>query len=495
MASDDLIANFCAITAADESIAVHYLEACNFDVEAAISQYFNMNEGHAPAISSPTIPRDDPISIPPDIEDDIRPPMESFEDTLVESYPRFMPPQYSMDAFRNFQRETLQREGQLDPGFSGGLAELFKPPLDLLFPGTFDEAKREGVKEEKWILVNVQDMSEFTSHAINRDLWSDGVVRTVVQASFIFMQLNKTSMEGRRFLQFYPTAKLPAICFIDPRTGERLETLDEDFSKKSFLDRVQTFLDINSLNDFRPRARSRIRPSPQPSPIVQPTVAPADPPAFHPEMSEDEQLARAIAASLDQEVRAAKTAGTSAQPMEIDDDAGIDDDDVQFAQAAVQARRRAEAEFPPTQAMRDRQLRQEQDYEFHQALASDRAKQREKEEEERRRLQAEETERLRKQQEEEEKQRKLRSLPPEPAPTDTDVATIQFRMPNGPPIARRFRTFDHIQSLYDFVASVENAPADFDIIQSFPRKTFHPSTRTLQEEGLLKSVALLVSQK
>lgn len=36
------------------------------------------------------------------------------------------------------------------------LAHLFRPPFELLFNGTFEEAKREGARTRKWLLVNVQ---------------------------------------------------------------------------------------------------------------------------------------------------------------------------------------------------------------------------------------------------------------------------------------------------------------------------------------------------
>ena len=39
-------------------------------------------------------------------------------------------------------------------------------------------------------LVNVQSNSEFASHLLNRDTWTDETVRTVVTGSFIFWQVH-----------------------------------------------------------------------------------------------------------------------------------------------------------------------------------------------------------------------------------------------------------------------------------------------------------------
>jgi hypothetical protein len=38
-------------------------------------------------------------------------------------------------------------------------------------------------------LVNVQSNSEFASHQLNRDTWSDDTVKTIIRGSFIFWQV------------------------------------------------------------------------------------------------------------------------------------------------------------------------------------------------------------------------------------------------------------------------------------------------------------------
>jgi len=36
------------------------------------------------------------------------------------------------------------------------LADIFRPPFDLLFPGTFEEARLQSTRLKKWLLVNIQ---------------------------------------------------------------------------------------------------------------------------------------------------------------------------------------------------------------------------------------------------------------------------------------------------------------------------------------------------
>lgn len=40
-------------------------------------------------------------------------------------------------------------------------SKLFSPPLDLLFIGTLDEGKSVALENQKWLLINVQDVRFF----------------------------------------------------------------------------------------------------------------------------------------------------------------------------------------------------------------------------------------------------------------------------------------------------------------------------------------------
>ena len=70
------------------------------------------------------------------------------------------------------------------------LSELFKPPLDLMFQGNFTEAKEAGTTVNKWLLVNIQDSREFSSQVLNRDVWNNSRVKSVVSNNFLLWQVN-----------------------------------------------------------------------------------------------------------------------------------------------------------------------------------------------------------------------------------------------------------------------------------------------------------------
>jgi len=71
----------------------------------------------------------------------------------------------------------------------GGLADLFRPPLEILFKGSFEKATAQATASKRWLLVNVQDPGVFDCQLLNRDTWSDEGVRRIVKASFVMIQL------------------------------------------------------------------------------------------------------------------------------------------------------------------------------------------------------------------------------------------------------------------------------------------------------------------
>jgi hypothetical protein len=52
---------------------------------------------------------------------------------------------------------------------------LFPPPRQLSYPETFEDTKLFAKSDKKWLLVNIQNHKEFSSHMLNRDTWSNEV--------------------------------------------------------------------------------------------------------------------------------------------------------------------------------------------------------------------------------------------------------------------------------------------------------------------------------
>lgn len=136
------------------------------------------------------------------------------------------------------------------------LADLFRPPVDLICPLSLADARDEGRAMEKWILVNVQDPSIFDCQVLNRDIWKHPQIRDTIKEHFLFLQYNKDDPRGSDYVNYYFSqhrdndASYPHIAIIDPRTGEQVKTWSGSPSPKSadFLMDLHEFLDRYSLN-------------------------------------------------------------------------------------------------------------------------------------------------------------------------------------------------------------------------------------------------------
>jgi UBX domain-containing protein 7 len=135
------------------------------------------------------------------------------------------------------------------------LAELFRPPFEIMARIPWDDARRQGKDESKWIMVNVQDPSIFDCQSLNRDIWKHEGIKETIKENFIFMQYDKDDPRGNQYIQYYfplrdSDAAYPHIAIVDPRTGEQVKVWSGPPVPKpmDFLMQLHEFLDRYSLN-------------------------------------------------------------------------------------------------------------------------------------------------------------------------------------------------------------------------------------------------------
>jgi UBX domain-containing protein 7 len=136
------------------------------------------------------------------------------------------------------------------------LAEMYRPPFEIISRLSFDEARDEGKAIEKWILVNVQDPSIFDCQVLNRDLWKNKDIMAVIKEKFIFLQYAKEDPRGANYINYYFQASLnnqnayPHIGIVDPRTGEQVKVWSGHPPPEAseFLIQLYDFLDRYSLD-------------------------------------------------------------------------------------------------------------------------------------------------------------------------------------------------------------------------------------------------------
>ena len=172
------------------------------------------------------------------------------------------------------------------------LAEMYRPPFELMSRLPWDEARQQGKTGEKWILVNIQDPSIFDCQVLNRDIWKNPGIMETVKENFLFMQYSKDDPKGNQYVQYYFQNKdsqnaYPHIAIIDPRTGEQVKVWSGPPAPKAmdFLMQLHEFLDRYSLKSTAKNPVARRKPEAKKETQVE-------------RMTEEQMMEMALQASL-----------------------------------------------------------------------------------------------------------------------------------------------------------------------------------------------------
>lgn len=308
------------------------------------------------------------------------------------------------------------------------LAEMYRPPFEIMTRLPWDVARREGKDNEKWLLVNIQDQSIFDCQVLNRDLWKDKGIQETVKEHFIFLQFSKDDPSAAPYLQYYfqgsdISENYPHIAIVDPRTGEKVKSWTGQPVVKAaeFLMQLHEFLDRYSLN-LNVRNPVAKRKSEKPEKTVD-------------AMTEEEMLEMAMRNSLGD--------GTNAAPK------ADDPDDLTRSTGDIKGKGRA-AEDDEDDTMTDADAGE--DAETNSAFAS------------------------------------IPSDQPhtEPAADPATTTRIQFRHPAGR-VIRRFALSDPVQRIYEWLKNdpplEDKAGVEFDLNAMGTNLIEHLGS-TIQDAGL-----------
>lgn len=219
----EVIEKFMEVTGESEAVARQYLSLTDGNVEAAISLMFEGGQAQEPEPANP--------------EPEVRPPILPTQEVLVPSDPVCSYPRLSnnvFDRFRDFAVETQRQEEEMARRVAGikqisqrkskRLEDLFRPPCDILFLGSFLEVREQAKTLNRWLLVNIQNPQEFACQILNRDVWSNQQIQEIVKDHFVLWQVLSNTNDGKRYIDFYKVSEYPYLAVVDPRTGECMQT-------------------------------------------------------------------------------------------------------------------------------------------------------------------------------------------------------------------------------------------------------------------------------
>src|SRR5690606_30307618 len=107
------------------------------------------------------------------------------------------------------------------------LAALFRPPVDIIVRRDWNSLLEQARQQNRWILVNIQDASEFACQVLNRDCWSNNELKEFIKKHMLFWQDYKKNPDGARVVGYYGIKSVPAIFIVDPRTAENVHTVSK----------------------------------------------------------------------------------------------------------------------------------------------------------------------------------------------------------------------------------------------------------------------------
>jgi hypothetical protein len=324
------------------------------------------------------------------------------------------------------------------------LNKMFAPPLGLIHSaGGFQGARNVAKDSRRWLLVNLQSDSNFSCHALNRDVWRDELVENLVREGFIFWQSLDTSPDGQTYAQRYSVTDFPHVGIIDPRTA-RLVYRKEGWTQENPMDATefaQLAADFCSRHSFdRPPAAPRSAAASGATgagvgPTVQQNVE---------QMTEEQQLQAAIRASMnhastdddddDDDVIEVYSANG-----DMDDD---EDDDIMSQNENGNAK--------DDSVSMDLSEDNKKEITFHDEIIS-------------------------------------MEVGEEPSGTD-GVARIMIRMPDGKRLVRKFRLENTVKTVYGFVAQSNGDASggkEFELKAFFPPKNLMSLVdESIQSAGL-----------
>ncbi|KAI6198258.1 UBX domain-containing protein 7 [Aphelenchoides fujianensis] len=237
MATAEQVSSFKEITGEkNDELVRSLLEACENNLERAIELHFargadaangamqvDDDDDDVEVVDQVAPPADAPIVLGDEDEEGVRRPIQPVRGRLVDqSYEQYYggPSRRAHPVFEQFRDATSSSGLHRYPGDhrfgvpenratdrrtrqQQKLAEMFRPPVDILTHSDWDSLLQTGRTRGRWVLVNLQDPGEFECQVLNRDVWSNATLKEVIKEGLLFWQAYVNTSEGRRVSAYH----------------------------------------------------------------------------------------------------------------------------------------------------------------------------------------------------------------------------------------------------------------------------------------------------
>lgn len=203
--------------------ARHYLSAAENNLEAAVQNYYDSQNG--PEVGAPSTEASQPFLE----EDEVRPVLPREYSQLIEDESirnvNLLSVKRQFQSFRDLKREMEIQEDLASGGTAKRtcLEDIYRNPIDVTCNLDIHSAKLYGQKLNKWIILLINDES-FPSLCLNRDIFNERTqeVKRLIKKNFILLRKRCDDIEGSKLLQNYNIVNhsIPALLIIDSVTGE-----------------------------------------------------------------------------------------------------------------------------------------------------------------------------------------------------------------------------------------------------------------------------------
>lgn len=97
------------------------------------------------------------------------------------------------------------------------LSSVFDPPHHILHKdGGFEGALLYARESHRLLLVNLQQYPGFGCYAINRDIWRNELIQTLIEARFVFWQSTTNSRDAAAYAQQFRVSLFPHVAVLNP---------------------------------------------------------------------------------------------------------------------------------------------------------------------------------------------------------------------------------------------------------------------------------------